>query len=262
MDELYRLQTKVSVNASDEAIISNLTLTKERETNWLDVRPLNPRPLVICASGPSAWQALQDLEGFEYDLMALNGAYNALKKRGYKPNYYVQLDSRPDNIGFVSDPDDDTEFLLAAQVDPCIFDALKGRKVTTFHLNTETSLKVFPFSKGCYLGGSAGTVGMTALAVAGVLGYRKWILIGYDSSYSQTGESHLVHQSQNDTDKPFDVELDGRWYRTTATLAEQVQEYFNWNKVLHEAFPGLQIQILGSGLFYDFIVTNQRKMEN
>lgn len=225
---LHQLEVQTTCNTTDDEIIANLKASKERNwTKWLDVNPeVNPRPLIVCGSGPSAWQILKEIGVDKCDIMALNGAYNALKSAGYKPKYYCQLDAREFNVPFVSNPDHDTEFFLAAQCHPAVYDALQGYKVTSFHLATETSQKVFGGESGTFLGGSGGTVGMTALALAGVIGYRTLILVGFDSSYDE-GKSHMVDQPQNKDQPVIPVEFCGRWYLTTATLAEQTMKFFD-----------------------------------
>jgi SAM-dependent methyltransferase/uncharacterized Rossmann fold enzyme len=255
---LLNLEVKTTLNNSEEAVLDNLRASKKRTwTKQLQMETvLKDKPLVICGSGPSAWEALKGLSSETFDLMALNGAYNALLGAGYVPDYYAQLDSRAFNVPFVEHANPNTKFYLAAQVHPDVFDTLRDFDVTVFHLNTETDRKIYSEAEGSFIGSPGGTIGMAAMALAGVLGYRTIILIGYDSSYGESG-SHMVDQPQNVGQACIQVEFDGRWYVTTPTLAEQVMEFFSWNMALHQAFPGFSIHLIGNGLFYDYVVTNQ-----
>lgn len=255
-EELLRLDVEPSCNTADDEIIANLKASKEREwVSWLSVQPPKTKPLVICGSGPSAWEQLKFLPE-EYDLMALNNAYNALCGYGLIPDYYVQLDAREFNLSFVAMPHKRTEFFLAAQVHPAIYTQLRGYSVTSYHLATETTQKVFGDLESVFLGCPAGTVGMGALGLAGVLGYRHLILIGYDSSYTEE-KTHMVEQPQNIGTPMLRVEFDGRWYITNATMAKQVSEFLPWVNALRQTFPGMEVDIRGKGLLYDYVVTNQ-----
>jgi hypothetical protein len=253
--ELLRLEVKTTCNTPDEEIVRNIRASRDRPgTKWLaEPGPVKDRTLLIVGSGPSAWAALAQLELGDYDVMALNGAYGALLDAGYAaPMYYAQLDARAFNLPFLRKTSHGTKYLLAAQVHPDIFDALAGHDVTTFHLNTETEQQVFGGTEGLFLGSAGGTIGTTAIALGGLLGYRHIIVIGYDSSFGPAG-SHMVPQSQNAKQPTIEVEFDGKWYTTTATMAGQVNEYLDWLNALQNTWPGLAVDHIGEGLLYDYV---------
>ena len=237
-----------------DASVATIRASRDRpSTRWLET-PAEPngKTLVIVASGPSAWKALATLNGLGYDVMALNMAYSALINAGHPvPKYFAMLDARDVNVNFVKDPRPETEFILASQVHPDVFERLGGHSVTTFHLNTETEQKVFGGTEGLFLGSAGGTIGSTALAIAGLLGYRHLVLVGYDSSFGEA--SHLVPQPQNIGQQTMPVEFNGKWYTTTPTLAAQVTEMVAWLNMLHATFPGLTVDFLGEGLLYDYL---------
>jgi hypothetical protein len=95
------------------------------------------------------------------------------------------------------------------------------------------------------------------MGVAAGLGYRKMLLLGYDSSYDEEGRAHAKHQPQNDTDTKIDVWVRDRRYWSTANLAQQVMDFRPWCKALEATFPGLEIHLAGRGMLYDHIVTGQ-----
>jgi hypothetical protein len=257
MPALLQLEVRTTCNTPDEDIVAQIRASKERGGKWLEsLTPANGRTLLIAGSGPSAWKALESINGIECDVMALNGAYAALIDRGYPvPKFYAQLDARQVNVNFLRDARKETQYLLASQVHPDTFDLLRDFDVTTFHLNTETEQQVFGGTEGLFYGSAGGTIGSTALALAATLGYRHLVLVGYDSSFDN-GKSHLVPQSQNDGQRTLEVEFNGKWYKTTPTLAGQVNEFFPWNQALHNTFPDIVVDLAGEGLFYDFVEYN------
>jgi len=189
-----------------------------------------------------------------HDTMALNGAYKALQSIGVIPKYYAQLDARPVNVNFVTEPDENTTFLLASQCDPLMYEALRGQDIQVFHLNTPTTHAVF---KGAdiYFGGGS-TIGTTAIGVAAALGYRSIGILGYDSSF-RDGKSHILPQEQNATVATLPVWVDDKEYLTTPAMAKQVEEFRPWIKGLEAVFPDIDVRLFGEGLLYDYIIRGQ-----
>ncbi len=257
--ELLPLRVVNACNTSDSTTIEHIRSCLARGLPAMQPhQPPKDRPLVILASGPSGPAALDSIQnsGYEFDLMALNGAYNVALAGGHVPTYYAQLDARAVNVNFLADPRKETKFLLASQVHPDVFEAVADYDVTVFHLNTPACRETVP-PPAVFFGGNAGTIGSSALALACELGYRHLILLGYDSSLARNGASHSRYQPQNADQLLLDVWLDDRQYWTTPALADQVMTFFEWTNVLHETYPGLVIDGKGEGLFYDWIANNQ-----
>jgi SAM-dependent methyltransferase len=256
--KLAPLHIVTTPNTSDTDLLENLRWTQNQNFREMEAtfEPTRDRPLLVVGSGPSALKYLAKLPPGEYDIMALNGAYRTLVKNGYVPDYYAQLDARAANVNFVESILPETRVLLASQVHRDVFAAVPASQVEVFHLNTPLTQETFG-SGHLYVGGAGGTVGMTALALAPLLGYRHLILLGYDSSFCGEGRSHMEPQPQNANQQIIDAWVGDRRYWTTPSLAHQVSDFFTWNKALHAAFPDIAIDLLGEGLFYDWVVTNQ-----
>lgn len=257
--ELLPLRVVNACNTSDTQVIDNIRSCLARGLpSVLPSAPLKDKPLVIFASGPSGPAALRSLResGYEFDLMALNGAYNVALDEGLVPTYYAQLDARAVNVNFLTDPRAETKFLLASQVHPDVYEQVRDKEVTVFHLNTPACRETVP-PPALFFGGNAGTIGSTALVLGCALGYRHLILLGYDSSLARSGASHSRYQPQNADQALIDVWLDDRQYWTTPALADQVMTFFEWTNVLHETYPDLVLDVKGEGLFYDWIANNQ-----
>jgi SAM-dependent methyltransferase len=257
MTELAILRIETTCNTSDKILLRNLRETKERgyvPAPFTD--KARKEGLLICGSGPSLLSYFPIARKIYPDahVMALNGAYNALLSIGEIPDYYVQLDARAENVNFLGSAHPKTQFLLASQCAPEIFELLSGFDVQVYHLNTPTTHIVFP-QEDIYFGGGS-TVGSTAMAVAGTLGYRLLGLFGYDSSYAN-GKSHALPQSQNEGQKTIDVWVNDREYLSTPTMAKQVEEFRPWVRTLENVFPDMDVRLFGDGLLYDYISTGQ-----
>lgn len=253
------LKIEATCNTSDKVLLENLRNTKERGFTLVPfVTTVRHAPeIFICGSGPSLLTYFPEVRKMYPDVpvMALNGAYNALLDMGVVPQYYVQLDARPENVNFVERAQLCTEFYLASQCAKEVFEELIGCDLKVFHLNTPTTKKVFT-DEPVYFGGGS-TVGTTAMAVAAGLGFRTLGIFGYDSSYEE-GASHAAPQPQNESQKTLDVWVEDREYISTPAMAKQVEEFRPWILNLEKVFPGLDVRLFGKGLLYDYILTGQK----
>lgn len=250
------LQLEMTTNTTDKQLLSNLKATKERGLPELELADAHDRVLAIVGSGPSLRETYALIPP-DCDVMALNGAYRFLCEKGRIPTHFAMLDARAVNTNFLENPKGETTFYLASQCHPDAFDALGECQdydlVKVFHLGTPTTRQVFPDSD-IYLGG-CGTIGLTAIGLALALGYRTVILYGFDSSFSGDA-AHCAPQAQNANQNTLEVWVQDRKYITTHAMAAQAMDFFPYYKELLRICPEFVIQLVGSGLFYDFIRTN------
>jgi hypothetical protein len=244
------LQLEMQANTTDRALRTNLEHVKGLGLPTLEIHESHERVLAIVGSGPS----LRETHGLipsDCDVMALNGAYSFLRSKGRTAKYFAMLDSRDVNVNFLEDMGNSTEYLIASQCHQSIFERVP--EATVFHLCTPTAKAVFP-DEPLYVGGG-GTIGLTALGLAIALGYRKVILYGYDSSFAGQ-ERHAKDQPQNADLQAIDVWVQDRKYTTTHAMAAQTMDFFPFYEAIKKVAPEFEIHLIGSGLFYDYIVTN------
>lgn len=247
------LNLEMLPNVSDTELLANLRAWKELKPATLRQSPAHNGVLAIVGSGPSLKRTAPGIP-LDCDVMALNGAYKYLVDNGRVPTYFAMLDARACNANFLERPHPDTSaFFLASQTDPLASLYVSWGKKFVFHLGTPTTQKVFPDAE-FYLGGG-GTIGLTALGLAYCLGYRTVILYGMDSSFEGDAR-HVLHQPQNDNMAAIDVWVKDRKYTTTHAMAAQVADFFAFRDALLKIAPEFQIHIIGDGLFYDFVTTN------
>lgn len=248
------LQLEMRVNVTDSQLLRNLNHAKTLNIPPVQIMTPNTKTLAICGSGPS----LRNTHGLippDAEILALNGAYKYLCGRGRVPEYFAMLDSREVNTNFLDFLCQETTYLVASQCHPSIFSRLMKNNflVGMFHLNTPTTHSVFP-DEDLYVGGG-GTIGMTSIALALALGYQKIILYGFDSSFDGDAR-HATHQPQNDAEEAVEVWVEDRKYTTSMAMADQVMSFFPFHTAIRQLYPDLQLDIVGEGLFYDFVTTN------
>lgn len=246
------LQLEMTVNTTDKALLENLNYCKSLNLPEVQLMIENDRTLAIVGSGPS----LRDTYGLipkDADVMALNGAYKFLRSKGVVPTYFAMLDSRDVNLNFFEYLHQDTTYLISSQCHKNVFSALMDYVVGVFHLGTPTTRSVFQ-DKELYVGGG-GTIGMTAMSLALALGYKRVILYGYDSSFKEEN-LHAIYQPQNSDQEKIEVWVENRKYFTTLAMASQTMDFFPFLQAIRKVDPNFVIDLVGQGLFYDFVVTN------
>lgn len=200
--------------------------------------------LMIAAGGPSLADSVLQLQldraRLGASLWSLNGAHDFLIGRGIVPDAMVMLDSRPGMVSFVKNSRAEVEYLIATQCDPMVFASLMHdhrnvRKWTGWYWGVDDEK---------WIGGGA-TVGQKAICLGYVLGYRKFKLFGYDSSY-RDGHDHAYQQTMNENDLTVEVVLRGQKFTAARWMVKQVVEFLGMADVLTR--KGCEIDVYGDGL--------------
>lgn len=203
--------------------------------------PAHGRMLALVGGGPSLSANMIELQLMKargYDLWALNGTHDWLIGHSIIPDAMVMLDSREQNISFVNNPNAAVRYYIATQCHPSVF-----RKLAGFDVRKWTAWG-WGISAEVVIGGGA-TVGMKALCLAYVLGYRRFQLFGYDSSYLD-GANHAYPQPMNDGEEMADVVVQGRQFTAAKWMMRQVREFQEMSAQMMAR--GCEFEIFGDGL--------------
>lgn len=245
-------------NNSPENIRHNLRINVQRDLPWLEIEPLNDRPLCIVGGGPSLKYRWHEIWG-KGDVLALNNAYPYLVENGITPDYFMLLDSRDENIDFLRLKQKETKHLIAAQCSPLVFDALKDYDTTlylTIHPDTDEIVRFINKPKN-KIAGTAGTVGVKALCMAYALGRKDIHVFGLDSSYN--GHHHAYPQSLNDGQKDYEVFVNGKSFITSAPMANQAIEFVRMAS--HMVKDGFSIELHCDGLLPEMVAYSNEQGE-
>lgn len=234
------------INVSEEQRTAQVLAACKRKLRWLWPGRALSGQLAIAAGGPSLAETWQAAAGGA-DLWALNGAYDFFLDRGVIPDGCVILDARESNARFVQRAHPDTHFYIASQCHPAVFDALKRRDVTLWHSGEARHIEaaILERAKGrdtAYVCGG-GTVGLKALMLAHIVGYRDLHLFGYDSCYrGDEGHGYAQHQPEDRVEARFN----GKTYSCAPWMVQQAQQFPEHVKALRDA--GTSLTIHGDGL--------------
>lgn len=214
--------------------------------------PANKNEMILCGGGPSLEKSLGQIR---YRAMqgahvwATNGTYKWLYDHGVDSDYFVMADARPENISFVSCPLGRTRHFIASQCDPDVFDTLcsKGLDVVLWHAHSteaQAAMASRPYEP-CMLVGGGATVGMKALYMGYLAGYRKFRLFGMDSCYFASAH-HAYPQAQNDGEETFRVVCGSRTFNCSPWQINQAQDFQRQARELVNR--GCRIVVHGEGL--------------
>lgn len=249
------------MNVSADFAYENIRINVERDLPWFLGREDTKGTVVIVGGGPSmkdSLQAIKDHRRRGAKIITVNNALGYLHGRGLTPDVHVMLDAREENLSMVSNAPKNVRYFLASQVHPCVFDALSGHDVTVWHngMHDGTRLRELvdpwfdegPNQKPVVFVPGGGTVGLRALNMAWLGGYKKIHLYGFDSCYHD-GNHHAYAQSLNDGEATMMVAVGGKQYRCAPWMARQAIEF--QKNYLELRDQGVRVHVHGRGLIPD-----------
>lgn len=226
-------------NTDAPSILRNAQAALQRGWRELRYLPTHDRSIAIVGGGPSLPEAIGRIpDGCE--VIGLNAAASWLLDNGIYCHQAI-LDARPE-MAEMLDKRASGHF-IASQCHPTVLDRAPIINTTIFHPNVAGLSDLLP--KDTPLIGGGTTVGLQAMVVAYVLGYRKIHLVGMDSSYRGT-EGHAYAQPLNDGDKRIEVIVAGKKFESAPWMAQQAEEFQGVAASL--ANLGCEIIVHGDGL--------------
>ncbi|HEY6095345.1 MAG TPA: 6-hydroxymethylpterin diphosphokinase MptE-like protein [Gallionellaceae bacterium] len=242
-------------NTPDDVLIRNIKANSRLDKKWQAVVPEHERIAVICGSGPSMADTLDEVREWHEagaTIFALNGCAKFLADNGITAHYQVMCDARPENVDLIGPA---WNHLFASQCDPELFERVPD--AILWHLQIGDIEDYFPDYQGPYaLIGGAASVGNTTTCLAYAMGYRTLHLYGFDSCHKE-GKGHAFSQPLNDGDPVLVTEWAGKQYLTSFTMKHQAEKFLETSAALREM--GTKIHVHGYGLLPDMV--NTPKME-
>lgn len=238
---------------------------------------INDGTLVIVGSGPSLPAFVEEIRQERAKgrpICAIKGAHDLLCEKGIPPDLFLSVEPR-DRRENLKHKNDNTVYLLASRVNPAVFDHLKGCKVVLWHSwSTEKEQEAH---KGKMAIGGGTTSGLRAINVGYVLGFRRFVLYGFDSCLAEdkltkrfTGEKaanifqiHLCAGCQKEISekggehcpKYLGEQCEKRSFHVSHALAQQADDF----QKIYKVMPEVTIDAKGDGLIAT-IIRQRRKM--
>lgn len=234
------------INTNQNRRAENIAHACSLDIPWIQSLPPRGGEALIVGGSPSMKMMLPEIrkKAENGTVFAVNGVANFLEQQGIRVDYQVVIDAR-DNAHFISPAA--KHYLLASQCDKAMFDRADLSRTTLVHMHTADIEKhIPPTMKQITLISSGTTVGLAAIALSYVLGFRSQWVYGMDSSYDDGGEHHAYAQIQNDGDPVINAVAGGRAFKTTPWMVEQVNNFQTLARQL--ADDGCEIHMRSFGL--------------
>jgi hypothetical protein len=200
-------------------------------------------PIAVVCFGPSLLDTWKRVKDFPF-VISCSGAHKFLVERGIVPTWHVEVDPRAHKVGLIGPPQAATEYLLASACHREVFEHLADCTVKLWHVfdPSDDAFRRLPPGDLAVTGGC--DVGLRAITMAAVLGFRTLHVFGMDQSAGTVDAPRgMRHAGEHPhSGKKFDLtEFDGvRYYTTPAMLeaARQVGHELDQMPAVHATFYG------------------------
>ncbi len=232
--------------------------------------PDNGKTLIICCYGPSIRHTYRDIlpqaKEFNADIVSVSGAHDWLRKKGIKPDWHVECDPRLHKSEMMGKSRRGVKYLMASCCHPDFIKRLsdEGADIILWHLfNGAESFKIrelkSEYEQALIPGG--GSVALRAFVLFYFMGYRRFIVHGFDCSFEPADKPGDVphthagpHTNREGTDgTPYKqhvkIRVDGtdEWFETAPVMVTYAQHMLK--DLAKGRYPGCEFAFNGKGLF-------------
>lgn len=212
----------------------------------LKLQALRDEWISIVGFGPSLNETWQQIT---HPCFTVSGAHDFLMERGITPDYHAECDGRDHKTKHLEKPNKQTTYLMATICNPKMWDQLEGCNVVRWH-NANGKHIVNWIGENdpdtiMVAGGSV--VGLSAIHIAGILGFRKFRLFGFDGNFR--GDTRHAGKHYGPPQRAITRDAGGRTWFTTPQMSNACDELM-W---LVRDNPELEINVVGTSLMTSII---------
>ena len=206
--------------------------------------------LVLVGSGPSMPEFVDEIRQHREQgrtICAIKGAHDFLCDNGIEPDLWVDLDPR-DRTNCIQKKNDHTVYMVASRCPPVMFDWLADKNVLLWHSWSQDA-ECEAIGKRLAVGGGT-TSGLRAINIGYLLGFRKFILYGYDSCIREDGTKRFTGEKAGKTIEIFVGEAPHRKkFISNMAMAQQANEF----QLVFTVMPDITIEARGDGLIPEIL---------
>lgn len=232
----------------------------------------NDGHFVIVGSGPSVTSHLDEIRDERKKgrpVCAVKGTHDWLIENNFEPDMFVSCEPRERPFKRTSQR---TTYLMASRCPPSLFDQLKDCEVVLWHSAASKPGSVAPSGKlevnwddlnmldecnawkGRFGVGGGTTSGLRAIMLGFLMGFRKFILYGFDSCLAPDKHTKRFSGENIGIGKIYDVIVGGKRFWCNGALAQQATEF----QMVYEGLPNITIEAKGDGLIAEIL--KQRRL--
>lgn len=200
--------------------------------------------LSVAAGGPSLSDTVGELDGY---IAAVNGSQRWLKDRDILPDACGVCDPY-ERMADIIDVDRRVRYFVSSTCHPAVFDKLKDCRVELWHSSGAEGAQEICQERNpdnwLMVGGGC-TMGLRWINLGYVLGFRRFHLHGFDSSFRDS-ETH-AYPDRRDGDGEHTLIVDG--FKTRANFLGQVADFrMLLERYLQPDIEPVAIEVFGDGL--------------
>lgn len=220
--------------------------------------PAHDRRCILICYGPSLNETWQMIEQSKGDVVTVSAAHEYMATRGIIPKYHVDSDPRPHKAKHIRRPQHSTKYRLASCVHPDVLNRLRGYDVALWHaLNgDETDTRIEDLEPDAWGVAGGSNVGLRAIVLMYMLGYRDFEVHGMDCSFQGDGAVQWAgrHAGRTKALLPFQC----RGFHTSALMIDYAREFFQ----TRARMPDATFNLRGRGLLQVMVKEQSNLKEN
>lgn len=217
-------------------------------------------PIALVGGGPSLKDYIDQVKEYK-TIFVCGSSHDYVRQYGIVPRYAGICDPDPVSINYYKNPHPETTYLVASGCDPKIFEHLKDFPIAMWHCHSDDYndklMQIEPNYEG--VGGGC-TIGLRAVCIAVMLGYKNIDFFGFDSCLSN--EQSYAYELSTAEEKAAQGEIyklkigmdwNGPSETTYHCLGYHLAQAEHFRKFM-EAYPGLiNANFHGPGLLPDLV---------
>lgn len=216
---------------------------------------------VIVSGGPSRMDFLEEIKevaGKEnHYIFCVKTSHDWLLENNIIPWACLLLDPRPHVLDFIENPHKDVRYIAASMVHPVTMDRLVEAKANIWGYHAfvgagEAQAVHKEVGDAMMISGGS-TAASRGMSVLHAIGFRKFLLYGFDSSYKDKPLKEETHGLKKKD--PLLVECEGRQFWSDLELLAQAQDF----EKLMKTGKDIHIEIRGDGLIPHLFRSKHKK---
>lgn len=220
----YQLTAAVALEQRQQHILSAIARPLPRLQRVLIDEQ---KAISIACYGPSLKDTWRDLT---HPIISMSGATKWLYERNVTVDFHIDMDPRKHKAMTSLPPVPGVTYLVASVCVPEYFDALKDSRVILWHTTSSNwdadCAWIAQHDPNELVLCAGSTIGLTALHIAGIMGYRRLEIHGMDSSFAN-GQRHAGPHAGKQYTESHVWAAGGVKYRTTQMMANAAAEAVN-----------------------------------
>lgn len=204
------------------------------------------RPMAVVCYGPSLKKTWRRLLSAEEDIYTVSGAHDFLLEKGIVPKGHIESDPRKHKAAFTRNAVDGVTYYIASCCDAEVFDQLAGKDVRLWHCwdSPKFELEMAKIDPNAMLIGGGSNVGLRAISVGTVMGYKQFSVYGMDCSFD--GEEQHAGAHSGKRQRIMSVRCGDRYFQSSPQMVTSCNEFFELLVNLNGT--GCEFLVHGDGL--------------